>query len=137
MNEQKNRVRSLFDSALIAVAIAAAVVAVGIVVALFSWVSSLPEQQISPPKSPTRRPAAVAPSTARAQPAARAPTPSEHGAVPTPVSRPVDQAAAVPPTASTWSANSDAAKNRAIGEGLSRLAKDPERLKQLGLDVPP
>jgi len=165
-----NRLRAIFDIALLVGSIGVTILTVGVVVALFAWVYSLPAappQQGAAPQVPRPRAApparqapanagsvaaapssnaapvaaAEAPVPANPAPAAAAPNnpapPPIRAAASAPANPPAGPAQAgeaVPPQgAPTFGPNSDAAKNRAIGAGLARLAQDPEAQRKLGL----
>ena len=124
--------------ALAAGAIATGLVAIVVVVGLFWWADSLSWE-------PLRRAAAPAPG---AQHALRD-GPATGSGAPTPVAVPraetrsraaAPQAVAAaqaptPPAPDAPQANSDAAKNRAIADALSRLGADPDAARRFG--VPP
>ena len=165
-----NRLRAIFDIALLVGSIGVTILAMGTVVALFVWVYSLPgaaPQQVAAPQVPRPRaapPARQAPANAGSVPAAPSsnPVPAVAAEAPAPPANPAPaaaptnnpapppvraaaapqnppaapaQAGAAPPPhgAPTFGPNSDAAKNRAIGAGLARLAQDPEAQRKLGL----
>jgi len=128
----RTRLSSILDLALPVAAASAALAAIGIVVALFWLVGSFsagPPTAAAPPAAPVQRPEAAAPAVPveRPRPAAAA-----HKA-----SRAAPPVAAAPPTAPAPAAatgsNSDAAKNRAIGQALSRLGNDPQMQRALGV----
>jgi hypothetical protein len=136
MSDGKNRLRSLLDTALMVAAIATSLLAMAVVVALLWWVrslsSSVPQEAAVPGRPAAREQAARAardvaasrplvPTAARRLAAAHPPAPT---AAPT-VARP------------TRGANDDAAKNRALGAALSRLADDPELQRKLLGDAAP
>ena len=133
LQETLKRLRSLLSLALPIGAMLATLVAVGIVVALFWWVQSLPTQDSEPaaiPQAPQRRADAAAARRRAENPSGADPaTPlvqTPVGAAPTPPTAP--PAAARPPR----QPNGDAEKNRAIGQALSRMAEDPEMQRKLG-----
>jgi hypothetical protein len=142
MSDRRNHLRSVLDTALTVAAIATSLLAVAVVAALLWWVHSLsstaPEETSvpvrPPPRAPARAQAAHAPRDIPALPP-RAPAAAQRVAA---AQAPAPTAA---PTAArpTRGANDDAAKNRALGAALSRLADDPELQRKLGLpsQVPP
>jgi hypothetical protein len=136
MDDGRSRLRSLLDTALTVGAIATSLLAIAVVVVLLWWVRSLsstaPHEAVVPVGLPTRAPLARAPRVVSASPAL----------VPTPAQRVVAAHAPAPtaaPTAArpTRGANDDAAKNRALGAALSRLADDPELQRKLLGDAAP
>jgi hypothetical protein len=130
--------RAFFDTALLVGATAAALLAIGIVVGLFLWMRSLDQPPLERAAKP--RPAAPVKAPIIAPPVAEAPPPA--AAVKAPPRQAVDrsaqraaapapnQAAGVRPT---YGPNSDAAKNRAIAQGLMQLGDDPEMQRKLAL----
>jgi hypothetical protein len=130
MRDGRNRWRSLLDTALTVGAMAISLLAIAVVVALLWWMRSLSstareEAAVSVPL-PTRAPVARAPRGLSASPVP-VPTPAQRVAAapkPAPTAAPT---AALP----TRGANDDAAKNRALGAALSRLADDPELQRKL------
>ena len=146
----KRRLRSVLDTALIVGSALATVVAVGVVVGLFWWVSSGPSS--APPAAsrpyaavnaaaPAADAPAAPPAAAKQGPRTRHKTNNVEGAdQPLPAAVPPaavpPEAAAAPPAAvpqkegEAW-VNPDVKKNRAIAQGLSRLGQDPEMQRRL------
>jgi hypothetical protein len=130
--------------ALLGGSIAATMIALTVVVALFWWLSGPVAQKPTalaprPPAGPLQaaaepapRPAVpAAPAPAPAAPRAPAPTPAGYANRPS-AAAPVP---AGPPRRRVYkrTGDGDAERNRAIAQGLQELARDPEALRQLGL----
>ena len=140
MSDGRNRLRSLLDTALTVAAVAASLLAVGVVIALVWWVHSLSSDT---PREATVANALAAARQQAAPPARKVPAPPAAAA---PAVERAAAPAAPPPTAAPTAAlpphgqNDDAAKNRALGAALSRLGDDPElqrKLRMNGTHVPP
>ncbi len=136
MSDGRQRLRLLVDRALTVAAIVASLVAVTVVVALVWWVHSLspsaPDAAVVPVRPAARRQADLAARDTPAPPP-RAPIAAQHVAAAQAPASPTASAAARP----THDPNVDAAKNRALGAALSRLADDPELQRKLRGDATP
>ncbi|HVO24672.1 MAG TPA: hypothetical protein VMW56_13690 [Candidatus Margulisiibacteriota bacterium] len=134
MSEARNRLRSLLDTTLTVAAIATSVLAIAVVIGLVWWMRLLsnaaPQEAVVPLRPPPRA-AAVRPGGDVPAPLRPAPTAAQRVAA-APAAAPT---AAAPTAVPTHGANDDAAKNRALGAALSRLADDPELQRKLHLDA--
>ena len=130
MSDGQNRLRSVLDNALTVAAIATSLLAIAVVVALLWWVRSLsnttPHEAVVPVRPTGREQAARPPRDVPASPP-RVPTAVQRVAA----AHPPAPTAAPSAALSTRGANDDAAKNRALGAALSRLADDPELQRKL------
>ena len=130
MGDGRNRLRSLLHTALTVGAMATSLLAIAVVVALLWWMRSLsstaPEEVAVPVRLPTRAQAARAPRGVPVSPPL-VPTPAQPVAAAHPPAPTTASTAALP----TRDPNVDAAKNRALGAALSRLADDPELQRKL------
>jgi hypothetical protein len=132
------------DLALLVGSVAATVIAVTVVVALFWWLYASPTQKptVAAPRQPVpplQAPAARVPQAAVAAAAVAVPTAAPVPKRP-PANPPMQPAAPAAPAAEpprrpayTRTRDGDAERNRELAQGLQRLARDPEARRQLGL----
>jgi hypothetical protein len=138
--------RRIASMALTVGAVSVTIIAVGLVIGLFVWVHSLPDPNAAPsaPRvtsnpanaAPPRREAAAheVPAARPAAPAARAAAPAapnaaQRNAAAVAAARAANPAQAPPPD---MHHNSDAERNRALGQALSQVGDDPETARRLG-----
>jgi hypothetical protein len=138
--------RRIASTALTVGAVSVTIFAVGLVIALFIWVHSLPDPSAAPsaprvasnpanPVPPRREAAApevpaARPATSAARAAApAAPNAAQRNGAAAAAARAANSAPAPPPD---MHHNSDAERNHALGQALSQVGNDPEAARRLG-----
>lgn len=143
----KQGLGKVLNAALMVGAVSATLVAVGIVVALFSWLHALPAkdaQEVSSSNVPRQHTLPVPAAPAAAQPAAPVAPAAVRVAAATPAKQLVQQAPTPPTQAAPagtppvlqqelHNPDPDVGLNRGVAKALSGLAQDPEARRRLGI----